>query len=126
MSDKLPRENEYDEYEDEYEDEYDNYENEDDDYEDEYDEDDDLQFDHRGIAVTNEERAQAAGVKFPVAVRLVGTDGNAFAILSKVQRALEKCGATREDVKEFLDAATAPGNDYNDLLRVVMDYVEVY
>ena len=45
-------------------------------------------------------------VRFPeVVVELVGHDGNAFAILGKVSRALRKGGATKEEVDEFMAEA---------------------
>jgi hypothetical protein len=63
-------------------------------------------------------------IRFPEAsVQLVGQDGNAFAILGRVQSALKKAGATQEDVKEFQDEATA--GDYNALLQTVMRWVNV-
>jgi hypothetical protein len=39
--------------------------------------------------------------KFQVRVPLIGSDGNAFMILGKVQRALKKAGATKEDLAKF-------------------------
>jgi len=57
-----------------------------------------------------------------VEVDLVGTDGNAFIILGKVTKALKQAG--HEDlVDQFMEEATA--GDYDNLLRVVMEYVEV-
>lgn len=55
-------------------------------------------------------------------VKLVGTDGNAFAILGKVSKALKKAGMLEES-KRFLKEATP--SDYDHLLRTVMKYVEV-
>jgi len=64
-----------------------------------------------------------ADVKHPdVKVRLVGEDGNAFAILGKVSKALKRAGY-KEDAEEFLTEAMS--GDYNHLLRVCMSYVEV-
>lgn len=48
-------------------------------------------------------------------------DGNAFAILGAVKRALERAGQ-REKVQEYLSRATA--GDYDALLRVSMEYVD--
>jgi hypothetical protein len=63
-------------------------------------------------------------VKYPqVKVQLVGQDGNAFAILGAVQREMRRAGLTPEQVKEYMDAATA--GDYDALLRTTMQYVEV-
>lgn len=55
-------------------------------------------------------------------VRLVGEDGNAFAILGRTKRALQSAGASGEDVAEFMREATA-GN-YDQLLATVMRWVE--
>ena len=61
--------------------------------------------------------------KYDVKVKLVGTDGNAFAILGKVKQALGKAGAPPEDIKAFLKDAMS--GDYNHLLCVCMDWVDV-
>lgn len=53
---------------------------------------------------------------------LIGTDGNAFAILGKAQRALEEAGRENE-VERFLQQATS--GDYLHLLSVVMEWFEV-
>ncbi len=55
-------------------------------------------------------------------VQLVGTDGNAFAIMGKVARALREAGKP-ELVQPYMDEATA--GDYDHLLRVTMKYVDV-
>jgi hypothetical protein len=52
-------------------------------------------------------------------VRLVGEDGNAFAILGRCLRAARSAGWTEEQSKAFREEATA--GDYDHLLRVVMD-----
>lgn len=65
-----------------------------------------------------------AETRFPeVTVRLVGEDGNAFAILGKVEKALRRAGASPADIRSFRDDATA--GDYDHLLRTVMAWVEV-
>lgn len=62
-------------------------------------------------------------VRFPeVRVPLVGEDGNAFAILGRAKKALERGGATPEEVTEFMDEAKS--GDYNHLLQTVMAWVE--
>jgi hypothetical protein len=48
-------------------------------------------------------------------------DGNAFAILGAVRRALKQAGQA-DKVPEYLSRAMA--GDYNNLLAVSMDYVE--
>jgi len=55
-------------------------------------------------------------------VKLIGHDGNAFFILGTVRKALMKEGMGQE-AKEFMEKATS--GDYNNLLKVVMDYVDV-
>jgi hypothetical protein len=50
-------------------------------------------------------------------VRLVGTDGNAFAIIGKVARALRQAGKP-ELVKPYMDEAMS--GDYDHLLQVPM------
>jgi len=63
-------------------------------------------------------------MKFPlIKVRLVGEDGNAFAILGRMSKALKKGGATPEQVKEFFDQAQS--GDYNKLLQTCMEWVDV-
>jgi hypothetical protein len=60
--------------------------------------------------------------KTDVKVKLVGTDGNAFAVLARVVRALRDAGHT-ELAEQF--KREAMGGDYDHLLKTVMDYVEV-
>ena len=60
--------------------------------------------------------------KTNVEVKLVGEDGNAFAILGKVSKALKKAGH-KELAEEFMAEATS--GDYDHLLGTCMDYVEV-
>lgn len=62
--------------------------------------------------------------KFPnIRVAMVGEDGNAFAILGRVQRAMRKGGCSADEVKAFLDEATS--GDYNHLLNAVMKTVDI-
>ncbi|MHA1194190.1 MAG: hypothetical protein ACTSP9_18215 [Promethearchaeota archaeon] len=56
-------------------------------------------------------------------VKLVGEDGNAFAILGKVSKALRKAGADKEYVDSYLHKAM--DGDYDHLLGVTMEYVDV-
>jgi hypothetical protein len=61
--------------------------------------------------------------KYPdVCVEMVGEDGNAFAILGRVQRALRKANVPDADVKAFMAEATS--GDYDHLLQTVMLTVE--
>ena len=55
-------------------------------------------------------------------VKLIGEDGNAFAILGRVKRALVQAGM-HEEAEAFLKEATA--GDYDNLLMVVQKYVDV-
>ena len=55
-------------------------------------------------------------------VKLIGRDGNAFLIIGKVKKALLKAGLEKE-AQEFMKKATA--GDYNNLLRVVLEYADV-
>jgi len=64
-------------------------------------------------------------VKYPeVEVKLVGTDGNAFALISVVRKALRKAEVSQEEIDEFVAEATS--GDYNHLLRTCMTWVNVY
>jgi len=54
--------------------------------------------------------------------KLVGTDGNAYALTGRVSQALRR-GGRRDLVEPF--QAEAMSSDYNNLLRVCMKYVEV-
>lgn len=60
---------------------------------------------------------------FTPEVRLVGEDGNAFAVLGKVAKALRTAGADKEYIDEYLNKATA--GDYNHLLGTTMEYVDI-
>ena len=56
-------------------------------------------------------------------VKLSGEDGNAFAIMGRVKQALRRAGADREYIDKYLSEATA--GDYDNLLIVSMEYVDV-
>lgn len=67
---------------------------------------------------------QENGILYPqVKVKLVGTDGNAFAILGTVQRAMRRAGLTDEQISIFNREATS--GDYDHLLATCMRYVDV-
>jgi hypothetical protein len=57
-------------------------------------------------------------------VKLSGENGNAFVIIGKVERALSQNGYSSEVIKEFKEKAT--DGDYDNLLRVCMEYVNVH
>ena len=62
-------------------------------------------------------------IKYPdIQVRLVGEDGNAFAILGRVSKALKRAGVDRSDIDKFM--AEAMNGDYNHLLRTCMAWVD--
>jgi hypothetical protein len=58
-----------------------------------------------------------------VTVRLVGTDGNAFSVLGKVQRALREAGVSDEEVSAFHAEAITGG--YDELLQTCMRWVNI-
>lgn len=58
-----------------------------------------------------------------IEVRLLGTDGNAFAVLGRVRRALRDAGLPPEEVTEFMLEATS--GDYDHLLATCFRWVEV-
>ncbi len=62
--------------------------------------------------------------KYPeITVRLVGEDGNAFAILGRVSKALRRAKVSKAEIEAFTAEATS-GN-YDELLGTVMRWVEV-
>ena len=61
--------------------------------------------------------------KYSVSVPLIGQDGNAFAILGSVQRALRKAGASKDEINQYLKDAMS--GDYDNLLSTTMEWVEV-
>lgn len=62
--------------------------------------------------------------KFPdVEVQLTGEDGNAFFIMSRVRKAMERAGY-REEAKAYFDAGFESPS-YDDLLRLTMETVSV-
>lgn len=58
-----------------------------------------------------------------VAVRLTGTDGNAFAILGQVSQALTRAGVQQQDIEAF--RAEAMSGTYDNLLATCMRWVTV-
>ena len=61
--------------------------------------------------------------KYDVAVQLSGNDGNAFAIMGAVKSALKRAGATRDEMSQYVSDSMS--GDYDNLLRVAMEWVEV-
>lgn len=63
--------------------------------------------------------------KYPeIEVELIGNDGNAFAIMGAVQKALKKANVPNAEIDEYIKESTS--GDYDNLLRVAMDWVSVY
>jgi hypothetical protein len=61
--------------------------------------------------------------KYNVEVQLSGNDGNAFAIMGAVKSALKKAGASNEELDQYVSDSMS--GDYDNLLRVAMEWVEV-
>jgi len=61
--------------------------------------------------------------KYAVTVKLVGNDGNAYAIMGAVQKALRKAGAPKEEIDAYL--AESMSGDYYHLLATACEWVEV-
>ncbi len=56
-------------------------------------------------------------------VKLIGWDGNAFAVMGRVKQALKRAEADKEYIEKYLSEATS--GDYNHLLAVSLEYVDV-
>ncbi len=62
--------------------------------------------------------------KYPeVQVTLVGNDGNAFAIMGAVQKALKSAGVAREELNEYFNESTS--GDYDHVIQTAMAWVTV-
>ena len=63
-------------------------------------------------------------VRYPdVRVHLTGLDGNAYAIIGAVRKALLRAGVSKEHVSDFFKEATS--GDYDHVLQTCMRWVEV-
>jgi hypothetical protein len=63
-------------------------------------------------------------IEFPqVHVKLVGEDGNAFAILGRVRQAMKRAGVPQDLIEKYTKEATS--GDYDHLLQVTMRWVDV-
>ena len=58
-----------------------------------------------------------------VTVQLTGEDGNAFAIMARVRAAMRRAGVSAADIEAY--TAEAKSGDYDNLLRVTMETVNV-
>jgi hypothetical protein len=56
-------------------------------------------------------------------LKLVGNDGNAFAILGNAQRVARKAGWDKETIDSFIKEATS--GDYDHLLQTCFKYFDV-
>ena len=56
-------------------------------------------------------------------VELVGQDGNAFAIMGRVSKALRRAGADKEYVDKYMEESMS--GDYDNLLVTAMKYADV-
>jgi hypothetical protein len=61
--------------------------------------------------------------KYFIEVELTGRDGNAFAIIGAVSKALRQGGVDKEQIDAYMNEATA--GDYDELLATTMRWVEV-
>lgn len=62
--------------------------------------------------------------KYPdIKVKLTGGDGNAFGIMGAVSSAMCKADVPKSDRDEFMQQAMS--GDYDNLLRVCMEWVDV-
>jgi len=63
-------------------------------------------------------------VKYPkIKVKLVGADGNAFAVMGKVKNALRAGKVPQAEISEFMKECMS--GDYNHLLATCMNWVSV-
>ena len=56
-------------------------------------------------------------------VQLTGTDGNAFALMSKVAKALEQAGCSPSHVNRYHTESMQ--GDYSNLLRVASEFANI-
>lgn len=62
--------------------------------------------------------------KYPnVEVQLVGEDGNAMAIMSRVGRALREAGLSEDEIDDYY--AESMSGDYDNVLRTAVKWVSV-
>lgn len=56
-----------------------------------------------------------------ITVQLSGNDGNAFAVMAAVRKALRRAGVSSEEISEYVKQSTA--GDYDNLLKVATSWV---
>ncbi len=60
--------------------------------------------------------------KYPeIEVQLSGNDGNAFAIMGAVKKALKRANVSADEIAEYTEQSMS--GDYDNLLRVAMAWV---
>ena len=63
-------------------------------------------------------------VKYPhIEVQLLGTNGNAFVLLAKVQEAMRKAGVSQKEIDAVMEEARK--SDYDHLLQTLVKTVVV-
>ena len=63
-------------------------------------------------------------VKYPkIKVKLIGEDGNAFAIIGRVRQALKKGGVPEEEIAKFTKQAQS--GDYSNVICTCCEWVNV-
>lgn len=79
---------------------------------------------HPRTATEREKDTMTADLRYPnITVQLTGTDGNAFAIIGAVNKALRRGHVPADEIKEFTDDAMS--SDYNHVLVTAMRWVDV-
>lgn len=64
-------------------------------------------------------------VKYPdIEVELVGQDGNAFAIMASVSKAMRRAKVSQVEIDKYLEESTS--GDYDNLLATATRWVSVY
>ena len=61
--------------------------------------------------------------KYDIEVELIGQDGNAFAVMGAVARALRRARVPSEEIDQYHKEAMS--GDYDNLLRVTAEWVEI-
>ena len=83
-----------------------------------------LMEDNDGQLFAFAERKSKNEVNSKPKVKLVGTNGNAFAVLGKCISALKDAGKSEAEIQEFRKEATS--GDYDNLLCTCAKYLEIY
>ncbi len=63
-------------------------------------------------------------IKYPeIKVKLVGTDGNAYAIMGNVQKALKRAGVSQDEISLYLKESMS--GDYDNVIATACRWVSV-